>query len=172
MSAFRSATRSVFDSFSAGPRPDITVAITANAVVAATTMASGFGSNAIPSGSTPASDCASAPVAHDASSRPPAAPASASRSPSVSSCRTIRPRPPPTARRIAISLRRAAPRASSMFAMFRHAMSSTTPESAIRNAAAPAGPASDEGDVLVPSRGRGFTVSSCSLFSAGYARSS
>ena len=125
-----------------------------------------------PSGRTAASDRASAPVAHDASSSPPAAPASASSSPSVSSCRTIRPRPPPTASRIAISLRRAAPRASSMLAMFRQAMSSTTPESAISAAAAPAGPASEDGDVLVPSRGSGFTVSSCSLFSAGYARSS
>ena len=109
---------------------------------------------------------------HDASSRPPAAPASASSSPSVSSCRTIRARPPPTASRIAISLRRADPRASSMFAMLRHAISSTTPDSPIRNAAAPAGPASDDGDVLVPSRGSGLTVSSWFLFSAGYARSS
>ena len=54
-----------------------------------------------------------------------------------------------------------------MFAIFRQAISSTTPESAISSAAAPAGPASDEGDVLVPSRGSGFTVRSWFLFSAG-----
>jgi hypothetical protein len=167
VSAFKSATRSVFDSFSAGPRPASTVAITAKATVAVRTTASGRGSNAMPSGSTAASDRASAPVAHDDSSSPPAAPASASSRPSVSSCRTIRPRPPPTASLIAISLRRADPRASSMLAMFNDAISRTTPDRPIRSADIAAGPESVEGDVLVLSLGSGLTVSSCSLFSAG-----
>ena len=38
----------------------------------------------------------------------------------------MRPRLPPSARRIAISLRRAVPRASSMFARFKQATSRTT----------------------------------------------
>ena len=56
---------------------------------------------------------------------PSAAPATASRSDSASSCRTIRPRLAPSARRSAISRRRAAPRASSRFATFAHAAASS-----------------------------------------------
>ncbi len=60
--------------------------------------------------------------------RPPAPPKSESSSPSVSSCRTKRPRLAPSDKRIATSRRRAAPRAKSMFARFRQAMSSTAPD--------------------------------------------
>ena len=126
----------------------------------------------MPSGMMAAIDCASAAMLHDASSMPPAAPASARINPSVSSWRTMRARPPPTASRIAISFRRAEPRASSMLAMFRHAISSTTADTAISIAPPTAGPVSEDGEVLVPRRGNGFTVRSWSLFSAGYALSS
>ena len=47
--------------------------------------------------------------------------------PSMSSCLTMRPRLPPSASRIAISLRRAVPRASSMFARLRQATSRRPP---------------------------------------------
>ena len=46
--------------------------------------------------------------------------------PSVASCRTRRQRPAPSAARVASSGSRAAPRASSRFATFSEAMSSTT----------------------------------------------
>ncbi len=52
-----------------------------------------------------------------------------SKTPSVISCRIRRKRLAPTARRIANSLRRAAPRASSMFARFMHAMVMIRPSS-------------------------------------------
>ena len=58
--------------------------------------------------------------------RPP--PHSASTTLSVSSWRTIRPRPAPSAVRTAISRARAAPRASSRFATLPHAISSTRPD--------------------------------------------
>ena len=54
-------------------------------------------------------------------------PKSESTKPSVRSCLTIRPRLPPSARRIAISFRRAVPRASNMLARFKQATSKTTP---------------------------------------------
>src|SRR5437764_1370843 len=49
----------------------------------------------------------------------------ASKKPSQSNCLTIRHRDAPTARRTAISLERAVPRASNMLARFRQAMSNT-----------------------------------------------
>ena len=106
-------------------------------------------------------------VAQKAISRPAADPAAASRNDSVSNCRTMRRRAPPTARRIAISLARAVPRASSMLAIFRHAMTSTTPDTAIRSAEATASPVSVCGEVLVDIRGSSLTSSVWSLFSAG-----
>ena len=58
---------------------------------------------------------------------PTAPPAIASSDPSHNNCRTIRQRDAPIAIRIAISLERDVPRASSMFARFRLAMSRTAP---------------------------------------------
>ena len=60
-----------------------------------------------------------------ATTRPTAAPASASTSVSASSCMTVRRRLAPSAVRIAISLPRATVRASSRLATFAHAMRST-----------------------------------------------
>ena len=65
--------------------------------------------------------------AHSASSRPTAPPSAPSTVLSTSSCRTRRPRLAPSDRRMAISCRRAAARASSRLATLAHAMSSTRP---------------------------------------------
>ena len=56
-----------------------------------------------------------------------------------------------------------------MFAMFRHAMSSTTADKPMRSAVAAANGPSVCGWVLVDMRGSRFTVSAWSLFSAGNA---
>ena len=62
---------------------------------------------------------------------PAAPPSTASRTLSVSSCRTIRPRPAPIAERMLISLSRVADCASSRFARFTHAIRSTRPTTPI-----------------------------------------
>ena len=77
---------------------------------------------------TPGGLAATTPVMnHCASTRPAAAAVSASTVLSVSSWRTMRPRPAPSAVRTAISRPRAAPRASSRFATLPHAIRSTSP---------------------------------------------
>jgi hypothetical protein len=84
-------------------------------------------------GASPECNTASASGACDASTvasdcaiiRPTAAPATASSTLSVSSCRTSRPRLAPIAARIDTSRVRPADRASSRFATFTHAISST-----------------------------------------------
>ena len=83
-------------------------------------------------GIVPAGASASSPrIPASATGTPTAAPSRNSTVLSVSSWRTSRPRPAPSAVRIATSFRRAAPRMRSRFATFAHAMSST-------NATAPA----------------------------------
>ena len=77
--------------------------------------------------------------------RPTTAPPIDSMKPSTSSCRTTRARPLPSAWRIAISRRRAEPRASSRFARFRHATSSTSTDISISSADSVAGPESVSG---------------------------
>ena len=74
--------------------------------------------------------CTSASTPHTATSSPSAPPTAASSTLSVSSCRTRRARPAPSARRIAISRCRTDERASSRFATFAQAMSSTQPTAA------------------------------------------
>ena len=64
-----------------------------------------------------------------------APPQTASRNPSHKSCLTICQRDAPTARRTAISFEREVPRASSMFARFKHAISKTAPAIAMSNVA-------------------------------------
>ncbi len=134
--AFRSVTTSVRDSFSAGPRPNASVLATAKAMVAASTFTSGFGSNSSASGSSGVSVETIRVMAQNEKTNPTKAPASASVRLSVSSCLTMRAGRPPSARRTAISRRRAAPRASIMLAMFRHAISSTIADMPISSAAA------------------------------------
>ena len=63
-------------------------------------------------------------------SSPPTPPAQASTRLSVSSCRTMRPRPAPSVARIASSRDRDAARASIRFATLTHAISSTNPTTA------------------------------------------
>ncbi len=67
----------------------------------------------------------------------------------------MRIRPPPSARRIANSLRRARPRASSIDARFRHTVRSTAPVMPIITAPSVASTPSFMGDVLVPNFGSG-----------------
>ena len=74
--------------------------------------------------------CTSASTPQTATSRPSAPPTAASSTLSVSSCRTRRARPAPSARRIAISRWRTDERASSRFATFAQAISSTQPTAA------------------------------------------
>ncbi len=100
---------------------------------------------------------------------PPTPPSSASKKPSVRSWRTIRQRLPPSARRIAISLRRAAPRASIMFARLRHATSSTTTAIPSSNGAIEFSPLSVSGFVLTVLRDTGAAMNVWSFCSTGYA---
>ncbi len=87
-----------------------------------------------------------AAVSHEASNRetakpiarPPAPPTAANTTLSVSSCRTMAPRLPPSAMRVAISGLRATPRATSRPAMFTQPISSTTPTAAPENQQRPA----------------------------------
>ena len=67
------------------------------------------------------------PLPHRATASPRSAPSVDSSKLSVSSCRMTRPRAAPSATRIAISRRRTAARASSRFATFAQAISSTSP---------------------------------------------
>ena len=89
---------------------------------------------------------------------PPAPPSTASAKPSLRSCRTMRQRLPPSARRIAISLRRAVPRASSMLARLRHATSNTTTAIPISNGAMTFIPLSAVGLLLIELRDTGAVV--------------
>ena len=63
--------------------------------------------------------------------KPPAPPARESTKPSVRSCRMMRQRPPPSARRMAISFLRATARESSRPATFAHAISRISPAASI-----------------------------------------
>ncbi len=98
--------------------------------------------NAITTGSTRTSarrgiPCGSsatrASTPHTANSNPSAPPTTPRMTLSVSNCRTSRERPAPRAVRTAISLSRAAARASNRFATFTHAISSTKPTAPSRS---------------------------------------
>ena len=99
-------------------------------IVAATaiprTRASGLMSSSI--GSVTAFE--SAGVASNATATPRNPPTTASTAPSIASCRINRPRPAPSAARVASSVIRDAPRASSRLATFTEAISITTPTTA------------------------------------------
>ncbi len=71
------------------------------------------------------SEAAAARSVQTPAARPSALPARARMSPSVINCPTMRPRPAPSARRMAVSLRRLDPRASCMFATLRLATTRT-----------------------------------------------
>ena len=75
--------------------------------------------------------------------------------PSHSNCRTMRQREAPSARRSAISLFRAVPRASSMFARFKLAMSNTAPAIAMSSVPMSVTGPSSSGEVLILKRDGG-----------------
>ena len=167
--SFRSNHTSGFESFHAGNSANTTVLSPQNASVAPATRISGLAWYTRSSGASLCSEAISSVVLQDASSKPPAPPSSASSIPSVISCRTIRPRPPPIASRIAISFRRAAPRAIIMFDRFSDAISSTTAESDSSRIAGTRIDESSVGLVETLRRESGLTSSAWSLFKAGYA---
>jgi hypothetical protein len=108
---------------------------------------------------------------HKPTMSPAAPPRSASSNPSVRSCRTTRHRLLPSARRMAISLRRAVPRASSMFARFRQATSNTTAAIPINIGAIASNELSSGGLSLIENRETGRAMNVCSFRSTGNARS-
>jgi hypothetical protein len=139
-------------------------------MVAARTRMSGFEEKTKSNGATETSDRMSSALPQEATSSPAAPPKTASRKPSVQSCRTIRPRAPPIASRIAISLWRADPRASIMLARLSEAINRTTAGMDIVNrmtSGTDCPPSSGFGETL--SRASECTINVWSLFSAGYA---
>ncbi len=111
---------------SAGVRPKMTHVTTARPIVKASTRQSRCSATNTWFRSV-AMKATSARLSHCASQTPAAAPSPASSRLSAISCRTMRGRDAPMARRIAISRPRALARASIRFARFAHAMSSTRP---------------------------------------------
>ena len=124
-----------------------------NPIVAASTRMSGRPSKVTTIGRTGTSVDTSKRVPQIASRSPGGPAGDRDERLSVRSCRTIRQRLPPIASRNAISLRRAVPRASSMFARLRHEMSSTSPAIPISRAETAPVPVSVLGLVLTESRG-------------------
>ena len=170
--SFSSETTLVRDSFQAGPRLNTSVLRTQKPSVAAMMRTSGVPSKVSGTGESGSSVATSRFTPQYASSSPNAPPSSDRISPSVSSWRTMRPRPPPSARRIAISLRRAVPRASIMLARFRHDTTSTMAAIAISRPNVLPNSSSVCGLVEIETRESLAAVRSWFLFSAGYSRSS
>ena len=128
---WNAAARSMRVARHAGARPNTSAVASAVAAVKVSTRASsGRSSTTVlcPNGRS----ATRRPRPHHANATPSAAPASPSTSDSVSSWRTTRHRPAPSARRSATSLRRAEPRASSRFATLAQAASSTRLTSPMR----------------------------------------
>ena len=127
---FKSFTRSALVASSAGPRLKSIVARRENKNVTASTAKSGRNlmmTEKLTDESKPWSCCRSKSLHQELRTRPTAPPKIASRKPSQSNCLTIRQRDAPTARRTAISFERDVPRARSILARFRQAMSKTAP---------------------------------------------
>ena len=153
----------------AGPNANANVAVIENTIVASKTGTLAPPIQTISNGSSLFIDPASRPDDQTPRTNPAPPPASASTKPSVSNCRTICRRLPPTARRIAISLRRAMPWASCMLARFRQAMISTTADMPSSIGASMAMSLSFCGFVLMESRGTGAVVKVWSFCSTGNA---
>ena len=148
---FKSLTRSALVALSAGPRLKSTVASRQNRNVTLSTNAFGFRST------TKEKFTLFSKVVSEWSRRllhqtlrisPTTPPHTASNKPSASNCLTIRQRDAPSARRRAISLARAVPRASNILARFKHAMSRTAPAIAVSNVPISVTGPSSSGDVL------------------------
>ena len=128
--------------------------ISANSTAAPIRRIDGSASKSTPKVITLDSQAVSAEAVHQVAIRPNAAPMPASISPSTTSCCTIWRRPPPSACRTAISLRRAAPRASSRLARFRQATASTSPAISVSSPATAVNGPSLWGRELTDMRGR------------------
>ena len=106
----------------AGARPKMTPLKSASNTAIITTRKSGCGSSESGTGVAGKSEIKTSPSQY-ASTIPPIPPIEASKRLSVSNWRITRPRPAPSARRIAISRCRVVARASSRFATLAHAIS-------------------------------------------------
>ena len=151
----RSLTRSALVAFSAGPRLKRTVAIRQNRNVTPRTVRSGRNlttKEKLVEPSRRASECSSRSLHQTLMTSPTKPPQIASSKPSQSNWRTIRQRDAPTARRSAISFERAVPRASSMFARFKLAISRTAPAIPISSAPIRVTGPSSSGEVLILNR--------------------
>ena len=125
---FRSPMTVDFDNFNAGPSAKASVPSRQKTNVAVRTGALRPLCHTMSIGSFFPNDTTSRSDDQRPRSNPKRPPASARTKPSTSNCRTIRPRLPPSASRMAISFRRAALRASSILARLRQATSNTTPD--------------------------------------------
>ena len=158
--AFSVAPTSGRDARSAGTRPARMAAATESVVAKIRLRPSSPLSNATGYG-VGGTNRFSRPDAQFAATRPPAHPAADSSRLSTSSCRTMRPREAPTARRTAISRWRPAARTRSRPATFAHAMSSTSPTITIRM------PNTGNSSVPAPARQSGTARTPRSLFVSG-----
>ncbi len=137
---FIAAITPLRDERSAGTSPNSSAVPRLSSSVNATTRPSGVKSTITASGALATSRSPATRTAHAAPASPSAPPIAASTRLSINSCRTSRPRLAPNASRTEISRPRVVARASSRFATFAQAMSSTSPTTP-NNAAVP--PATD-----------------------------
>ena len=165
-SSFSAVTTSAFDPCSAGASPNTNAATSDSPVVKAITRPSSASVTVIGNGRE-GSQATSTDVVARASSKPAPPATRNSVIVSVRSCRIKRARPAPMASRTAISLRRAAPRASRMLATLAHATTNTsdtiTVSSATNAAITPRLPGTrDEGNRRSPRppAGSGYSRSS------------
>ena len=156
--SFKSSTTELRESFIAGPSAKQTVPSRQNPNVTARTGKLGPPFHTTSKGIRLVSDRASKPEHQTPSINPPTPPRRASSNPSVNNCRTMRHRLPPSARRKAISLRRAVPRASNMLARFKHATNKTTAAIPIKSGAIAATSLSSGGSSLMEKRDNGAVV--------------
>ena len=148
---FKSLTRSARVALSAGPRLNSSVARRQNKNVTVSTAASGERSTMNEKFtllSKAASEWSRRLLHQTLRMSPTSPPQIARKRPSQSNCLIIRQRDAPSAMRKAISFERAVPRASNIFARFRHAMSRTAPAIAISNVPINVTGPSFSGDVL------------------------
>ena len=156
--SFKSPMTELRESFRAGPSAKQIVPIRQKPNVTARTGKLGPPFQTTSSGIRTLIERASRPEHQMPSINPPTPPSKASSNPSVSNCRTIRHRLPPSARRSAISFRRAVPRASNILARLRHATNRTMAAIPISNGAIAATSLSSGGSSLIEKRETGRVV--------------
>ena len=156
--SLRSVTSARREIFKAGPSANMSVPSRQNPNVAAKIAGLGPLNHTMSSGISLRMEATSKSDDQSPRTRPPAPPSNARTKPSVRSWRMIRQRLPPRARRIAISLRRAVARASSMLARLRHATSNTTTAIPSSNGAMTSIPLSAPGLLLTELRDTGAVM--------------